>query len=57
VKRWSELWRLDPNLEEAHAQMGRIKMFVDLDWEGSEEVGFFSAMLSNSEEEEENEGC
>jgi TolB-like protein/DNA-binding winged helix-turn-helix (wHTH) protein/Flp pilus assembly protein TadD len=26
---------LDPNLAEAHAQMGRIKMFVDWDWMGA----------------------
>jgi TolB-like protein/Flp pilus assembly protein TadD len=27
---------LDPNLPEAHAQMGRIKMFVDWDWTGAD---------------------
>ena len=28
---------LNPNLAEAHAQMGRIKQFVDFDWAGADE--------------------
>ena len=37
--------------------MGRIKMFVDLDWVGAKKSASFYAILPNSEEEEENEGC